>query len=104
MMDIQTNTNGQTNSQVKTSKAVILFQDTDKENRVLRCKKPRCQQAFWNLLHPHESHQHPTLTKYFASNCVAEVLFFAALKFQAVFTDSVLTTRAVSDLSERKLP
>lgn len=36
-------------------------------------KKPRYRRAFWNFLNPHVSHQHPTLTKYFASNCAAEV-------------------------------
>lgn len=68
-MDRQTNTNRQNE--------VIQLQETGKENWFIwlkwGCKKPRYQQANWNFLNPHVSHQHPTLTKYFASNCAAEV-------------------------------
>lgn len=56
----------QMNSALKTRLRKIVWS-------VLWCKKSRYQQAFWNFLNPHVSHQHPTLTKYFASNCAAEV-------------------------------
>lgn len=62
---------------------------------------------WWNFLNPLASHQRPTLEKYFASNCAAEVFLSSALlKFRRcrpVFTDSA-PGRTASDLAQRKLP